>query len=63
MTLEELHAELAAGTIRPAYLIAGEEPLQRDEALAALRAHVLAGAPWISITTAWTARRLSRRPS
>lgn len=45
MTLEELHAELAAGSIRPAYLIAGEEPLQRDEALAALRAHVLAGAP------------------
>ena len=45
MTLEELHAELAAGAFRPAYLIAGEEPLQRDEALAALRARVLAGAP------------------
>jgi len=45
VTLEELHAELAAGTLRPAYLIAGEEALQRDEALAALRAHVLAGAP------------------
>ena len=45
MTLEELRGELAAGTLRPAYLIAGEEPLQRDEALAALRAHVLAGAP------------------
>ena len=37
--------ELAAGSLRPAYLIAGEEPLQRDEALAALREHVLAGAP------------------
>lgn len=45
MTLEELRAELAAGTLRPAYLLAGEEPLQRDEALAALRARVLAGAP------------------
>jgi len=45
VTLEELRAELAAGTLRPAYLIAGEEALQRDEALAALRAHVLAGAP------------------
>ena len=45
MTLEELRAELAAGKLRPAYLIAGEEPLQRDDALAALRAHVLAGAP------------------
>ena len=45
MTLEELRASLAAGSLLPAYLIAGEEPLQRDEALAALRAHVLAGAP------------------
>lgn len=45
MTLEELQAELARGELRPVYLIAGEEPLQRDEALAALRASVLAGAP------------------
>jgi len=45
MTLEELHAELAAGRLRPVYLIAGEEPLQRDEARAALRERVLAGAP------------------
>jgi DNA polymerase-3 subunit delta len=45
VTLEELRAELAAGKLRPAYLIAGEEPLQRDDAIAALRAHVLAGAP------------------
>ncbi len=45
MTLEELRAELAAGNVRSAYLIVGEEALQRDEALAALRACVLAGAP------------------
>lgn len=44
MTPDELATELARGTIRPAYLIAGEEPLLRDEALAALRAAVLAGA-------------------
>jgi DNA polymerase-3 subunit delta len=45
VTPEELRAELAAGTLRPAYLIVGEESLQRDEALALLRTHVLAGAP------------------
>jgi DNA polymerase-3 subunit delta len=45
MTPEELRAELAAGRLRPAYLILGEEPLARDEALALLREHVLAGAP------------------
>jgi len=45
LTLEELRASLASGTLLPAYLIAGEEPLQREDALAALRAHVLAGAP------------------
>jgi DNA polymerase-3 subunit delta len=45
VTLEELRAELAAGKLRASYLIAGDEPLQRDDALAALRAHVLAGAP------------------
>jgi DNA polymerase III delta subunit len=45
VTLEKLRAELAAGELRPVYLIAGDEPLQRDDALAALRAHVLAGAP------------------
>lgn len=45
MTLEELRASLAAGSLEPVYLIAGEEPLQREEALAALREHVLAGAP------------------
>ncbi|HEY8154056.1 MAG TPA: DNA polymerase III subunit delta [Myxococcota bacterium] len=45
MTPEELRASLEAGSLLPVYLVAGEEPLQRDEALAALRAHVLAGAP------------------
>jgi DNA polymerase-3 subunit delta len=45
LTPEELRAELAAGTLRSSYLIVGEEPLQRDEARAALREHVLAGAP------------------
>jgi len=41
VTPDELAAELVAGTIRPAYLVAGEEPLLRDAAIAALRAHVL----------------------
>jgi DNA polymerase-3 subunit delta len=45
LTLEELRASLAAGRLAPVYLIAGEEPLQREEALSALREHVLAGAP------------------
>ncbi len=37
MTPAELRKELAAGTIRPAYLVAGSEALLRDEAVAALR--------------------------
>jgi DNA polymerase-3 subunit delta len=37
----ELEAELASGRIRPAYLVVGEEPLLRDEALEALRQAVL----------------------
>jgi DNA polymerase-3 subunit delta len=45
VTLEELRAELASGSLRPAYGLLGEEPLQRDDGLAALREHVLAGAP------------------
>jgi DNA polymerase-3 subunit delta len=44
MTPEELARELAAGTLRPAYLLAGEEPLLREDALRALRGAVLAGA-------------------
>jgi len=38
VTPAELVAELAAGRWRAAYLLAGEEPLLRDDALAALRA-------------------------
>ena len=41
MTPEELRRELAAGRLRPAYLLLGEEVLLRDDALAALRATVL----------------------
>jgi DNA polymerase-3 subunit delta len=43
VTPDELTSELAAGELRPAYLLAGEEALLRDDALAALRAHVLDG--------------------
>ena len=45
MTPEALRAELSAGQIRCAYLLAGDEPLLRDDALAALREAVLAGGP------------------
>ena len=45
MTPEALRAELEAGRLRPAYLLAGGEPLLREDALAALRERVLAGAP------------------
>ena len=45
MNVGALKAELAKGRIRSAYLIAGEEPLLRDAALAAIEARVLAGAP------------------
>lgn len=43
MKASELSKELAQGTLRPAYLLAGEEPLLRDDALAALRNAVLDG--------------------
>lgn len=39
----ELTRELAKGQIRPAYLLAGEEPLLRDDALGAIRSAVLDG--------------------
>jgi len=42
VTPEELTHELTQGQIRPAYLLAGPEPLLRDDALAALRERVLA---------------------
>ena len=44
MNLDELRGELAAGTIRPAYLLVGEEALLRDDAIAAIRESVLDGA-------------------
>jgi DNA polymerase-3 subunit delta len=44
MTGAELAAELASGLVRPAYLLAGAEPLLRDDALAAIDAAVLSGA-------------------
>jgi DNA polymerase-3 subunit delta len=44
VTPAELRAELERGRLRPAYLLAGTEPLLRDEADAALCAAVLAGA-------------------
>jgi DNA polymerase-3 subunit delta len=42
MTPEALRGELAGGRLRAAYLLAGEEPLLRDDALALLRDAVLA---------------------
>lgn len=43
MTGAELQKELAKGILRPAYLLAGEEPLLRDDALAAIRGAALDG--------------------
>jgi DNA polymerase-3 subunit delta len=45
MTLEELRAELAQGQLRAGYLLAGQEPLLRDDALSAIREAVLEGSP------------------
>ncbi|MEN8159912.1 MAG: DNA polymerase III subunit delta [Myxococcota bacterium] len=44
MTPDALREELAAGRLRPAYLLAGEEALLREESLAALREAVLGDA-------------------
>ena len=41
----ELAAELARGKLRPAYLLAGAEPLLRDDALEAIEAAVLDAGP------------------
>jgi len=43
--LEDLRKELKKGEVRPAYLVAGEEPLLRDECLAAIEDVVLATGP------------------
>ncbi|UCE85147.1 MAG: DNA polymerase III subunit delta [Deltaproteobacteria bacterium] len=45
MTPDALRKELAAGRLRPAYLLSGEELLLRDDTLAWLREAVLAGGP------------------
>jgi len=45
VTPAELQDELSHGTLRPAYLVAGAEPLYRDDALRALRAAVLGEGP------------------
>ena len=44
MTPDALLAELAGGRVRPAYLLAGEEALFRDQGLAAIRTAALGGA-------------------
>jgi DNA polymerase-3 subunit delta len=44
VTLDELIRELGQGVLRGAYLLAGEEPLLREDALRALRVAVLADA-------------------
>ena len=41
MTPEALREELAGGTLRPAYLVAGEEALLREESVATIRAAAL----------------------
>lgn len=43
MKPSDLVNELAGGRIRPAYLLAGSEPLLRDDSMAAIRAAVLEG--------------------
>jgi len=45
MTGSELEKEIEAGRIRPAYLLAGGEPLLRDDALAAIEDAVLSSGP------------------
>ncbi|MFP6655972.1 MAG: DNA polymerase III subunit delta [Myxococcota bacterium] len=45
MTGLELAEELAAGQIRPGYLLSGVEPLLRDDALAAIESAVLGSGP------------------
>ena len=45
MTGDELRRELDAGTLRPAYLLSGEEALVRDDALERIRGSVLADGP------------------
>jgi DNA polymerase-3 subunit delta len=44
VNVEELRRELSKGELRPAYLLAGPEPLLRDDAVTAIRAAVLSPA-------------------
>ncbi|MCH7708472.1 MAG: DNA polymerase III subunit delta [Myxococcales bacterium] len=45
MTPDALREELASGTLRPAYLVVGSEPLLRDDAVAALRKATVGDGP------------------
>ena len=45
MKVSQVIDELAKGTFRPAYLVAGAEPLLRDEAVAAIESAVLGDGP------------------
>ncbi|HEB91712.1 MAG TPA: DNA polymerase III subunit delta [Deltaproteobacteria bacterium] len=45
MTVGDVIAELSGGRIRPAYLLAGAEPLLRDDVLASIEAAVLGAGP------------------
>jgi len=45
MKVSQVIDELAKGTVRPAYLVAGAEPLLRDEAMAAIESAVLGDGP------------------
>ena len=45
MSVTQVKSELAKGQVRPAYLLAGSEPLLRDDALAAIESAVLAEGP------------------
>ena len=67
MTPDALVEELRTGRLRAAYLLLGEEPLLRDDALAAIREAALEAQHGSSISTASRelppARRLSSTPS
>ena len=45
MSAAQVQSELSKGTIRPAYLLGGSEPLLRDDVLAAIEAAVLGDGP------------------
>ena len=45
MSIGSLLEELSGGRVRPAYLLAGSEPLLREDALKAIESAVLSGGP------------------